>query len=147
MVIFVNEYNVSDTKKYYCDINAKVLSGMEIVTIKSKTKEKISHIKKDYLDFLLDRLKFTVNEEFDEELKGWTVWTVEVPMYGEGKTRDEAIDDLINSLVEFSEIYINEIEIFSKTESTEKQVYMLKILRCNGNKEMIARELGINNAN
>jgi len=146
MVKNISEYNVSDTKKYYCDINAKVLSGMEIITSKSRSKEKISHIKKGYLDFLLDRLEFTVNEEFDKELNGWTVWTVEVPMYGEGRTREEAIESLIDSLIEFSKIYLDEIEIFSKTESMEKQVFMLKILRCNGNKKLIAKELGIRNA-
>ena len=60
----LKRYNVSETKKYYCDINSKVLTGVEVITYKSKQKDEVSHIKKDYMDFLLDKLKFNVSEGY-----------------------------------------------------------------------------------
>ena len=41
----MEKYNIRDTKRYYSDINNKVLSGCEITTIKSNTYESVCHLK------------------------------------------------------------------------------------------------------
>jgi len=139
----LKRYNVSETKKYYCDINSKVLTGVEVITYKSKQKDEVSHVKKDYMDFLLDKLKFNVSEEYDKELKTFTISVLELNMYGEGKTREEAINDLLDSIIEFAQIYNEKIDLFSKVESVEKQVYMMKILRSASDKNSLKKDLGL----
>ena len=64
-------------------------------------------------------------------------------MYGEGKTREEAINDLLDSIIEFAQIYNEKIDLFSKVESVEKQVYMMKILRSQSDKNNLKKELGL----
>ncbi len=137
------EYTISNTKKTYCDINKQALSGIEIITSNAKTNEKVSHIKKEYLDYLLAKLKFKFHKEYDSDLKIWTLMVKELNLYGEGENESIAVDDLINSVIKFTDLYRKKIEIFSKTENIKKQVYMLKILRCNNKRELLKKELGL----
>ena len=137
------EFSISDTKKFYCEINNRVLDGLELITCNSKSNEKISHIKKEYLDFLLNRIKFKAHKEYDKELKTWTIVIKELNLYGEGYTESAAFDDLIDSVVEFAGLYLDKTSLFTKTESINKQVYMLKILRSIGDRALLAKELGL----
>ena len=137
------ELSVSDTKKFYCEINNKVLAGLEVITSNSKSKEKISHIKKEYLDFLLNRVKFKPQKEYDKELKTWTIVIKELNLYGDGYTESSATDDLIDSVIEFAGLYLDRTVLFTSTESINKQVYMLKILRSFTDRSMLAKELGL----
>ena len=137
------EFSVSDTKKLYCEINNRVLDGLEVITCNSKSNEKISHIKKEYLDFLLNRIKFKASKEYDKELKTWTVVIKELNLYGEGYTESAAVDDLVDSVIEFAGLYLDRTSLFTKTESINKQVYMLKILRFVSDRALLAKELGL----
>jgi hypothetical protein len=137
------EFSVSDTKKFYCEINNKVLAGLEVTTSNSKSKEKISHIKKEYLDFLLNRLKFKAQKEYDKELKTWTIVIKELNLYGDGYTESSATEDLIDSVIEFAGLYLDRTALFTSTESISKQVFMLKILRSFTDRSSLAKELGL----
>ena len=139
----LEKYNIRDTKKHYCDINNKVLSGLEIITCKANTSENVSHIKKQYMDHLLKNIKFSIKEKFDKELKGWTISVNELNLYGEGATKEEAIEDLLDSILEFAEIYLEKVDLYSKVESIETQIYMLKVLRCQGSRDILRKELGL----
>jgi hypothetical protein len=125
----ISEYSISETKKLYCEINSKVALGFEVITCNSRSNQKISHLKKEYVDFLLNRLHFRIHKEFDKDLKGYSY--------------SDSVEDLINSIMELSELYKSKMDIFSKTESIVKQIYMLKILRCNKDRDLIKKELGL----
>jgi len=137
------EFSVSDTKKFYCEINNRVLDGLEVTTLNSKSNEKISHIKTDYLDFLLNRIKFKALKEYDKELKTWTIAVKELNLYGDGYTEIEAAQDLLDSVIEYADLYLEKTSLFSKTESISKQVYMLKVLRSLSDRALLAKELGL----
>ncbi|MEW6698668.1 MAG: hypothetical protein ACOY9Y_08885 [Bacillota bacterium] len=136
-------YNIRDTKRYYSELNNLALKGIEVVTYNATNEnEEISHIKTSFLDKLLNKLDFSPITEYDEELNVHTVALNEIDLYGEGKTLDEAVEDLVNSILEFLTMYLEKIDLFSKVESEAKQVYMLKLLRCNGDKEKIKKAIG-----
>jgi len=140
--------NVRDTKKYYSQLNSAALNGLEIVTFKGinknlKKDEEVSHIKTHYVDFLMDFLKFNPIIESGEEIGGYTISLNEIDIYGEGDTVEIAKEDLINTIFEYISIYENQIELFSKVESIAKQVYMLKLIRCDGNRDKIIKEIGL----
>jgi len=137
------EFTVSETKKLYCEINNRVLDGLEVITLNSNSNEKISHIKTEHLDFLLSRIKFKILKEYDKELKIWTIAVKELNLYGDGYTEISAAQDLIDSVVEYADLYLEKTSLFSKTESTIKQVYMLKILRSINDRALLAKELGL----
>lgn len=143
MSISIPQYNIRDTKKYYSELNNMALMGLEIITYNANNeKEKVSHIKTTYLDQLLTALPFNPSLELDEELGIYTLSLPEVDLYGEGRSPDEAVENLLESILTFLAIYIEKIDIFSKVESETKQLYLLKLLRCNGDKEKIRKEIG-----
>ncbi|HEY5562802.1 MAG TPA: hypothetical protein VIK72_13785 [Clostridiaceae bacterium] len=88
-------------------------------------------------------LKFNPIIESGEELGGYTISLNEIDMYGEGTTIEVAKEDLIDAINEYVTIYIKQIDLFSKVEKIEKQVYMLKLIRCDGNRDQIKKEIGL----
>ena len=145
--MILEKYNIRDTKKLYSDINNKVLRGMEIITynaIKRNKPEEVSHIKTETLDYICDtHFIFNPVKVFDEELNIWTVSVDEINIYGEGATIDTAVQNLLESIQEFESIYLERIDLFSQVESIEKQLYMRRIIRCEGNKEKLRKVLGL----
>jgi hypothetical protein len=141
----LDKYNIRDTKQYYSEINDKVLKGMEVITFNATKKlAEVSHISTAILDEICDRFViFHPCSELDEELGVWTVSLNEINMYGEGKTEDEAIQDLINAIVEFSRLYKKKYEYYSMVEAPEVKVYMRKIARCEGDREKIKKAIGL----
>lgn len=91
----------------------------------------------------MEFLKFNPIIKSGEELGGYTISLNEIDMYGEGATIEFAKEDLIDSIIEYIDIYVHQIELFSKVESIDKQVYMLKLIRCDGDREKIRKEIGL----
>ncbi len=143
MSVALPRYNIRDTKKYYSELNNMALKGIEVITYNSNNRdEEVSHIKTVYLDKLLDKLSFSPLIEKDEDLAVYTVALNEIDLYGEGDTKEIAIEDLITSIIEYLTIYVDKIDMFSRVESEAKQVYVLKLLRCNGDREKIRKAIG-----
>lgn len=143
MSIAIPQYNIRDTKKRYSELNNIALKGLEVITYNANDKEeKVSHIKTSYLDLLLHKLSFTPSVDLDDELRMYTVSLNEIDLYGEGKTVEAAVEDLIDSILQFLAIYIEKLDLFAKAESEIKQLYLLKLLRCNGDIEKIKKAIG-----
>ena len=143
MSMAMPRYNIRDTKKYYSELNNMALKGIEVITFNSNNQgEEVSHIKTTYLDKLLDKLSFSPLIEKDAELGVHTVALNEIDLYGEGDSQEAAIKDLINSIIEYLTVYVEKIDMFSRVESEFKQVYVLKLLRCNGDRAKIRKAIG-----
>lgn len=139
-----NKFNIRDTKRFYSDINDKALNGIEVITYNAMDKTgEVSHLNKKIIDFLLNSLQFHISEEFDEELGVYTVSVDDINVYGEGASKDEAVEDLLNSINEYAAIYIEQIDVFSRIEDVTKQGYMLKIIRCEGDSVKLRKVLGL----
>ncbi len=141
--VVIPRYNIRDTKRYYSELNNIALKGLEVITYNATSEnEEVSHIKSSYLNQLLEKLPFDPIVEYDDELCVHTVSLNEIDLYGEGETIKEAVEDLINSIIEFLTIYLNKIDIFSKVEPELKQIYLLKLLKCNGDRKKIKKAIG-----
>ena len=138
----IPQYNIRDTKKRYSELNNIALKGIEVITYNANDeKEKVSHIKTSYLDLLLNKLFFNPTVDLDDELMIYTVSLNEIDLYGEGKTVEAAVGDLIDSILQFLTIYIEKLDLFAKAESEIKRLYLLKLLRCNGDREKIKKAI------
>lgn len=142
--IIQNKFNIRDTKRFYSDINEKALNGIEVITYNAMGKGgEVSHLSKKIVDFLFDSLQFHISEEFDEEMGVYTISADDINIYGEGSTKDEAIEDILNSIIEYAAIYVEQIDLFSKVEDITKQSYMLKVIRCGNDKVKLKKVLGL----
>lgn len=144
MSLAIPKFNIRDTKKYYSELNNIALKGLEVITFNANNEnEMVSHIKTSYLDKLLSNLIFKPEIEFDKEIGIHTVSLPEIDLYGEGPTLEAAINNLLDSVLEFLHIYVEKLDLFSKVESDQKQLYLLKLLRCYGDKDLIRKESGL----
>ncbi|MEA4924248.1 MAG: hypothetical protein VB084_02965 [Syntrophomonadaceae bacterium] len=140
----IPKFNIRDTKKHYSELNNIALKGIEVITFNANNEtEMVSHIKTSYLDQLLSNLIFKPEIEFDEEIGIHTVSLPEIDLYGEGPTLEAAINNLLDSVLEFLTIYVDKLDIFSKVESDQKQLYLFKLLRCHGDRDSIKEAIGL----
>lgn len=106
--------------------------------------DEVSHIKTEVLDKILRSFRFHPEWTFDEELSTWTVSLPELPVYGEGKAKKEAAEDLIDSLLEYVEVYYRDLPWFLNREETISHFpYLRQIARCEGDRAKIAKLVGL----
>jgi hypothetical protein len=143
MEAYEKPITVSDAKTGFLEFARKAAMGIEIVAKNRNTSEQVSILGTPLVSAMLDTMRFTIDETQDHELGTLTIAINELPVYGEGKTRDEAIDDLIYAILEYEEIYLGQIDIYNKVDTPLQQAYMLKLLRCGQNREAIKKSLEV----
>ena len=104
-------------------------------------KKTVSHIDKYLLDVMFKYVPITIEKEYDDELKVWTLAIEQVDIYGEGPTEETAADDLVNSTLEYVEFYYDNLAFFA-ADTAEKKAAMAKLARCEGNPDMLRIILG-----
>jgi hypothetical protein len=132
-------FNVRQTKNEYSKVNNLALRGFEVSTYhrdKPDSREAVSHVKKAIFDDLLNRVTFTADEIYDEELHGWTVAIPEIDLYGESASREAAVQDLIYSIHQYISLYMGS-DFLSKHESAAKQAAILRLMRCENDDELL----------
>lgn len=72
-----------------------------------------------------------------------TLAAQEIPICGEGATREEAVVALVDAALDYCDVYQDRIELFSHTDSARTQGLMLKLLRCGANRDAVRHELGV----
>ena len=137
--------NIRDTRQRYSEVNKKALSGLEVTTIMGGHETSaVSHVNKLYFDYLLDKtVVFAPYAVEDEELGGFTVVCDTVGLYGEGESLEAAIDNLAAVTVEYIDMYAADPQLYSRFNSVEKNVALLKLLRCSDKAE-IRRVMNLN---
>lgn len=97
----------------------------------------MSLINSDILTVILDSLVIPVEETSDENIGGITIAIPCWPMYGEGKTREQAVEKLIDAVIEFRKAYLDNLELYKSSESLDNKIIMMKLLRFGDNREAI----------
>ena len=136
-------YNIRETKSNYSTIQKQALNGLPILTRNNNEKTSVIHINEEILDVLLNILKIYLEKEFDEGMGIYTALIEKINLYGEGKTVNEAIEDLIDSIVEWCDIYHENIDRYKKLFDDEYRTYMLKFLLISDDRNEIRKQLVI----
>lgn len=143
MAVELHRFNIRDTKKYYTQLNELAVKGIEVITYNGmKAGEEVSHIARELLDFLMSKVMLTPVVHFDEELEVYTASVEEIEMWGEGVSREQAIQNLVDCVLHYLEVYLNNIELFRLTETPEKRAIILKLLRCGKDRELLRKTMG-----
>lgn len=84
----------------------------------------------------------TIEKEYDNELKLWTLSIEQVDIYGEGPTEEEAANDLVKSTLEYIEFYYDNLDFYAGDTAPQKAA-MAKLARCEGNPDVLRITLGV----
>jgi antitoxin (DNA-binding transcriptional repressor) of toxin-antitoxin stability system len=135
---------ISEAKARFSELARKAAMGLETIAVnKHGSARLVSLIGTDILTAALDSMKFTVVETEDDELGVVTLAVEEIPVYGEGATRKEAVVALVDAVLDYCDVYQERIELFSHMDSPRTQGLMLKLLRCGNDRDAIRHELGV----
>ena len=138
------EIPVSVAKSKFLDYFRQASKGMEIVAKNQTSKENVSLVSTPVVSAMLEAMQFSLEETIDAGLDNViTIAVNELPVYGEGKTREAAIEDLLETVIEYVDIYLNQIDLFSRIDTPKKQAYMLKLIRCGKDKSDLRKALGL----
>ena len=132
------KFNIKDVKNYSIKLNG-ILE--KYINKNESKKEEVNHIKTSYINFLMGFFRFKPDIQMKENF--YVINLNEINVYGEGDTLEEAKENLVDSVFEYINIYTNKIHIFHEFESVERQAYMLKLIRCNGDRDKLKKEVGL----
>ncbi|MFL0196384.1 hypothetical protein ACJDU8_12580 [Clostridium sp. WILCCON 0269] len=132
------KFNIKDAKIYSSKLN-NILE--KDIGENEKKNEEVNHIKTSYINFLMGFFRFKPVIHSGEGF--YNIILNEVNVYGEGDSLEIAKENLIDSIIEYINIYTDKINIFHKFETIERQAYMLKLIRCSGNREKLKKEVGL----
>jgi len=145
----LEKYNVRDTKRFYSDINEKALKGLPVNTINMTRKNKmnmseVTHIKTELLQIICTSpIIYEAKKKYNAELDKWVISVKEIGLYGSGKTENEAVEDFIDAIIEFTEVYKDKINIITLMADSLKQAYMAKILLCDNDRSKLKSVIGL----
>ena len=140
----LQRHNIKTTRDQYSQIHNLAAAGREVLTINTMgkgEKKTVSHIEKTLLDFMFQYVPITLEKEYDDELKLWTLAIDQVDIYGEGPTEDAAEEDLVKSTLEYIEFYYDNLAFYGG-DTAEKKAAMAKLARCEGNPDTLRTILG-----
>lgn len=141
---YQNPIPLSEAKKDFSRLYKQAEAGQEIMTtIRNSGLSNVSLINSDILAVMLDGLVIPIEETLDERVGGVTIAIPYLPMYGEGETREQAIENLVDAVIEFREAYTENLELYKRSESAFNQAVMLKLLRCGNDREAIRAALKV----
>jgi hypothetical protein len=90
-------------------------------------------------------MKYHITEESDKELGIVTVSVNELNIYGEGSTRNAAVNELLNSITELLNVYYEKYDLFSRIENPIKLEYYSFLFPYRDNREKLMEALGLEN--
>jgi len=100
-------------------------------------------VNSEILTAIFDKQDVPLVETPDENLGGLTIAIPNLPIYGEGNTREEAVEKLIDAVIEFREAYLDNLELYKRSESLDNKIIMMKLLRCGDDREAIRAALKV----
>ncbi|MGE5527754.1 MAG: hypothetical protein ACM3X6_01245 [Patescibacteria group bacterium] len=135
---------VSEAKAKFSELVKLAGLGLEVVSAnKHGHAPPVSLVKTEILAAALAAMEIPSIETRDDELGVTTIALEDLPVYGEGTTRAVAIESLVDAVLDYTAVYKEKIELFSKIDTPVQQGRMLKLMRCGGDRDAIKRAIGV----
>lgn len=122
-------------------ISKAINNFQEVLTANNAVKggKTVSIISTDLLRIMLDSCcKFNTKITFDDVTKQYAASVEELDADGQGKTKEEAIDVLLDNIIALTEDYFENVELYLRIENSKKMLpYYERIRHCEDKTEMI----------
>lgn len=122
-------YGASETRAKISEIQNTVKNGLIPKMVNKNTHEASYMVNQKIFESMLNLIESINIIEFDEDLKVYTAYNKIVPqIYGEGTSKKEAIDMMVEEAKSFAEDYNENIELFSGIFDGIQQFFIGSIL-------------------
>lgn len=122
-------YGAAETRSKISEIQNVVKRGLIPKMVNKNTHEISYMINQKIIDDLLKHIEIKNVIEYDENFGVYTSFNELVPqIYGEGRTKAEAIENMITEAKDFAEDYAVNVDLFSNIMDGVQQFYIGNIL-------------------
>ena len=122
-------YGVSEISLMLDEIQINSKQGLISKIINENTDDWIYLVNEKIINSLLERIQEKSIVEFDEYLKIYTIFNELVPqIYGEGNTKDKAINQMVLEAKSFAKDYAENVELFSNILDGTQQFFVSILL-------------------
>jgi len=141
---------IHEAKNKLSALRREAITGKEFLLADTKRKDDqpASLISTALLDELCESKTFSFEwlDEPGKESDNYSLYNHETGIYGVGPSKKQAIEDFINNIVDYTNVYFNDLPFYlSKSGGRRGHYwYLRRILRCEGNKEMIYQLMRLN---
>jgi len=132
---------LSEAKKSLSRLYKLAEAGLEIMITNKNSN--VSLVNSEILAAIFDKLDVPLVETPEEDVGGLTITILNLPIYGEGNTREEAVEKLIDAVIEFREAYLENLELYNRSESVDNKIIIMKLLCCGDEREAIRAALKV----
>ncbi len=136
-VTYMSKLAISEAKNKFTMLRKEALKGKEIILADAKSKDEapVSLISTTLLDELCSEKRFTCEwvDTPGKDSDDYSLWCPEVNVFGLGKTKEEAITDLISNIQEYALVYFNDLPYYLSASNPNKKHYwyLRRIMRAN----------------
>lgn len=95
------------------------------------------------MDLILAGYDFTPQWEEDAEQNLWTVYVPEIDVWGQGATRDDAAEDLVTAVLDYVDLYFEDVPFQIKVNRGAQLPHLLRISRAGEDRQAVRRALGV----
>lgn len=140
---------IHEAKNKLTALRREAVTGKEFILADAKRKDgqPVSLISTVLLDELCETKTFSFIwiDEPNEESEHYSLYNLETGVYGVGPTKREAVEDFINNIVDYAEVYLNDLPFYLSPSGGRREHYwyLRRVLRCNGDSEQIYRVLDL----
>jgi uncharacterized protein YaiE (UPF0345 family) len=122
-------YGAAEGRSMISQIQGKVKFGYIPRVLNKATHESSYLMNQKIFESVIELIKDKNTIEYDEDLEVYTAYNTIVPqIYGEGATKEEAIDQMLEGAKEFAKDYDENIEVFSGVLNGIQQLIISYIL-------------------
>jgi hypothetical protein len=139
-------YSILRAKSKLTELRREALTGHEflIENKKENNSEPVSIISTQLLDELVEVCTFNlrwVREEGDEV---WTLIVPEIDIFGIGKTKEEAIQSLAETVQEYADLFFKNLTMYMSDSLGRRNHYFFlrRIARCENDLQKVKKVLG-----
>lgn len=141
---------IHEAKNKLSALRREAIAGREFLLADTKRKDDqpASLISTALLDELCESKTFSFKwiDKPGEESDNYSLYNLETGVYGIGSTKKEAVEDFIDNIVDYTNVYFNDLPFYLSQSGGRRghYWYLRRILRCDGDKEKIYQLMGLN---
>jgi hypothetical protein len=142
-------YSVSNAKSHLAKLRRNAITNWQESIIengKENQSQSVSLIATVVIDDLTSYCKFTHEWVKEDEDISWTLICPEIDIFGVGESKEEAIESLIDTALEYTELFFESPAIYMSNASGDRRKhygFLRRIARCNDDRYKIREVLGL----
>lgn len=137
---------VSEAKKDFSRIMRESSEHLRFFKIQNVQRHAASAsllIGEEAVDLILARYTFTLQWEEDQEQGLWSIYVPEIDVWGQGETKDQAAEDLLTAVLDYLDVYLEDVPFHLKVGRREHLPYLLRVYLASEDRQAVRRVLGL----